>query len=150
MISNKLPIGSFVRIEKSELQAIMDCLRDEGYVTVGPTIRDGAIVYDEEGPILQTDEFSEDHLDRFRDRGRSNWGFHLAHPMPRREDTPSRKPDLRRALKMIGDIKSIYPDNFKVKASWAWETTFSESMMGWSFSTGVDPRNLRVTWMLSG
>lgn len=43
----KLPIGSFVRIEKQELQSILIRLRSLGYRTIGPRLADAAIVYDE-------------------------------------------------------------------------------------------------------
>ncbi len=53
MSVNKLPVGSFVRIDKSELQTIFDALRRQGYVTVAPTLRDAAIVYDEVDSLEQ-------------------------------------------------------------------------------------------------
>ncbi len=42
-----LPVGSFVRIEKPDLQLIVDRLRQLEYRTVGPTVTDGAVVYDD-------------------------------------------------------------------------------------------------------
>ena len=40
-------IGAFVSIEKNELQRIFDALKEEGYTLAGPTLGEGAIVYDE-------------------------------------------------------------------------------------------------------
>ncbi len=42
-----LPIGCFVRIEKPDLQAVIDRLKALGYRVIGPTVAQGAIVYDE-------------------------------------------------------------------------------------------------------
>lgn len=47
MSSSHLPVGSFVGIEKTQLQAVVDELKKLGYRTIGPRIADGAIVYDE-------------------------------------------------------------------------------------------------------
>jgi len=49
----KLPRGSFVRIEKPELQAVITRLRELGYRTVGPQVADGAVVYGELESISQ-------------------------------------------------------------------------------------------------
>ena len=48
-----LPIGSFIRMEKSELQAIVDRLKQLGYRTIGPRQADGAIIYDDLDSISQ-------------------------------------------------------------------------------------------------
>jgi ferredoxin len=40
-------IGAFVSIEKAALQGILDTLKALGYTLVGPTLGDGAIIYDE-------------------------------------------------------------------------------------------------------
>lgn len=50
---NRLPIGSFVRTEKTELQEVLDTLREFGFLTVGPRLVDEAIVYDELETIEQ-------------------------------------------------------------------------------------------------
>jgi ferredoxin len=47
MKSNKLPVGSYVRIDKPQLQAIIDALREAGFRTVGPQVADAAVVYDD-------------------------------------------------------------------------------------------------------
>lgn len=47
MKSDALPIGSFIRINKSDLQAILDRLIQLGYRTIGPQLADGAVVYEE-------------------------------------------------------------------------------------------------------
>ena len=40
-------IGAFVSIDKSNLQRIFDALKKEGYTLAGPTLGEGAIIYDE-------------------------------------------------------------------------------------------------------
>ncbi|MCL4863719.1 MAG: 4Fe-4S dicluster domain-containing protein [Caldilineaceae bacterium] len=40
-------IGDSVIIERIDFQRLLDALRARGYQTIGPTVRDGAIVYDE-------------------------------------------------------------------------------------------------------
>jgi ferredoxin len=47
MSSSSLPVGSFVRIVKCDLQAVVDKLNQSGYRTIGPRVSDGAIVYDD-------------------------------------------------------------------------------------------------------
>lgn len=56
----QLPIGSHVRIDKRELQALVDALKQDGYRTIMPRASDGAIIYDDvdqidELPIGQVD-----------------------------------------------------------------------------------------------
>ncbi len=53
MNTGQLPIGSFVRINKQDLQAIVDKLRELGYRTIGPQIAESAIVYDELESVSQ-------------------------------------------------------------------------------------------------
>ena len=77
----------------------------------------GAIVYDKQGPILPIDEFDEERLNKIREKGKANWEYHLAHPLPERVEAPPRRPDLKRVLKMLQDIKNRYPRNFKDKTS---------------------------------
>lgn len=55
------PLSSNVVIAKPALQSIFDALREAGYVLVGPTVADGAIIYDEiavidDLPVGWTDE----------------------------------------------------------------------------------------------
>lgn len=50
---NRLPIGSYVRTEKTELQAVLDTLKEFGFLTVGPRMVDEAIVYGELDTIDQ-------------------------------------------------------------------------------------------------
>ncbi len=40
-------IGAFVSIDKGYLQGVLDALKEAGYTLVGPTLDEGAIVYDE-------------------------------------------------------------------------------------------------------
>jgi ferredoxin len=47
MAAPRLPVGSFVRIEKPELQAIVDTWKALGYRTVGPRVSEAAVVYDD-------------------------------------------------------------------------------------------------------
>ena len=44
-------IGAFISIEKAALQDVFDALQDAGYTLVGPTLGEGAIIYDEIGGI---------------------------------------------------------------------------------------------------
>ena len=39
--------GDTIVMEGGAFDALLDALRRRGYATVGPTIRDGAVVYDE-------------------------------------------------------------------------------------------------------
>jgi len=45
MNQTKLPTGSFVRIEKPDLQKVIDQLRANAYRVIGPRVADAAIVY---------------------------------------------------------------------------------------------------------
>lgn len=65
MNSHKLPVGSFIRFEKPQLQAVIDRLRQLGYRTVGPRRVDEAIVYDD---LRSIDELPVGYLD-FQDGG---------------------------------------------------------------------------------
>ena len=47
MFGANLPVGCFIHIEKPHLQAILDQLRALGYRVIGPTVADGAIVFQE-------------------------------------------------------------------------------------------------------
>jgi formate hydrogenlyase subunit 6/NADH:ubiquinone oxidoreductase subunit I len=54
-------IGEKVVVERQDFQKLLDALRQQGYQTIGPTLRQGAIVYDqiaavEDLPIGWTDE----------------------------------------------------------------------------------------------
>ena len=53
MSPSGLPVGSSVRIAKTELQAIVRELQQLGFRTVGPTIADGAIVFGELESVAQ-------------------------------------------------------------------------------------------------
>ena len=53
MSSRKLPVGSFVRIDKPELQAIVDKLKALGYRTVGPRLAESAVVFGDLDVIVQ-------------------------------------------------------------------------------------------------
>jgi ferredoxin len=53
MSSNPLPIGSFVRIVKSDLQAILDRLDELNYRVVGPRLSEEAIVFDDIDSVAQ-------------------------------------------------------------------------------------------------
>lgn len=47
MHAASLPIGCFVRIDKPDLEAVIDRLKALGYRVIGPTVSQAAIVYDE-------------------------------------------------------------------------------------------------------
>lgn len=46
-MSNPLPVGCFVRLEKPALQQLIDRLKEEGYRVIGPTVSQQAVVYEE-------------------------------------------------------------------------------------------------------
>jgi sulfhydrogenase subunit beta (sulfur reductase) len=55
------PLGGHVVIAKPALQSVFDALREAGYALIGPTVADGAIIYDEiavidDLPVGWTDE----------------------------------------------------------------------------------------------
>lgn len=47
MPASRLPIGTYLCIERPQLQVVIDELREQGFRTIGPRVRDEAIVYDE-------------------------------------------------------------------------------------------------------
>jgi formate hydrogenlyase subunit 6/NADH:ubiquinone oxidoreductase subunit I len=53
MANNRAPIGSLLTIDAAHLQGLLDALQTAGYRTIGPTVRDGAIVYAEVSSIEQ-------------------------------------------------------------------------------------------------
>jgi ferredoxin len=53
MATRKIAVGSFLTIDRTQLQVLIDTLRDSGYRTVGPRIADGSIVYAELDSIEQ-------------------------------------------------------------------------------------------------
>ncbi len=61
MANKQLPVGSFLEIETTQLQALIDTLRASGYRTIGPRIADGAIVYTE---LKSIDQLPFGYIDR--------------------------------------------------------------------------------------
>lgn len=61
MAINRVSVGSFVSIDTTQLQGLIDQLRDSGYRTVGPRIADGAIVY---ADLTTIDELPIGYIDR--------------------------------------------------------------------------------------
>ncbi|MFV1964947.1 MAG: 4Fe-4S dicluster domain-containing protein [Pirellulaceae bacterium] len=51
MEPSRVPGGSYVRLAKEELQAVIERLKELGYRTMGPHVADGAIVYDDMGAV---------------------------------------------------------------------------------------------------
>jgi sulfhydrogenase subunit beta (sulfur reductase) len=49
----RLPIGSYLRIDKPELQSLIDALQGAGYRVIGPQVAQSAIVYDDLQSISQ-------------------------------------------------------------------------------------------------
>lgn len=66
MASNRAPVGSFLTIDKPQLQSLVDRLRASGYRTIGPQIRDGSIVYSD---IVTIDQLPAGYIDQ-QDGGR--------------------------------------------------------------------------------
>ncbi len=84
MGASNLPIGSLVRIEKPELQAVIDKLKELGYQTIGPRVADAAIVYDEIDTVA---EFPIGYLDeqdggkyRLKQNGADAWFDYVVGP----------------------------------------------------------------------
>jgi sulfhydrogenase subunit beta (sulfur reductase) len=50
-MSTPLPIGCFVRLEKPDLQQLIDRLKQLGYRVIGPTVAQAAVVYAEIGSL---------------------------------------------------------------------------------------------------
>ena len=61
MNSRNLPIGSYVTIEKPQLQAIIQKLKEFGYQTIGPQVADAAIIY---GEIDSVDQLPIGYIDK--------------------------------------------------------------------------------------
>lgn len=61
MAAKPPPVSSFVRIDKGELQALVDVLHARGYQTVGPRVVDAAIVYRE---LDSADQLPKGYVDR--------------------------------------------------------------------------------------
>ena len=53
MSSRKLSVGETVLLPKAGLQQIRDALKNQGFRTVGPQPRDGAVVYDDLDSVAQ-------------------------------------------------------------------------------------------------
>ena len=51
--TGNLAVGTWVSLEKSRLQELLDRLRQAGYRTIGPRVADAAIVYDEIDSVSQ-------------------------------------------------------------------------------------------------
>lgn len=50
---NSLPVGTWVWIEKTDLQEVIDRLRQRGYRTIGPRVDQAAVVYDDIRSVSQ-------------------------------------------------------------------------------------------------
>jgi hypothetical protein len=61
MASNGIPVGSFLSIDTTQLQGLIDTLRGAGYRTVGPRVADGAIVY---ADLASTEQLPIGYIDR--------------------------------------------------------------------------------------
>jgi ferredoxin len=61
MAAKQPPVNSFVRIEKHQLQTLLNALQATGYRTIGPRISDGAVVYRE---LDSVDQLPIGHIDR--------------------------------------------------------------------------------------
>jgi ferredoxin len=61
MAGRSLPVGSFLSIDTTQLQVLVDTLRGMGYRTVGPRIADGAIVY---ADLSSIDQLPRGYVDR--------------------------------------------------------------------------------------
>ena len=68
MAENRLTPGAKVTIDRDGLQALVDALAARGYRVIGPTVRDGAIVYDNIATIAELPVGWRDHQEPGRYR----------------------------------------------------------------------------------
>lgn len=61
MASSRPPINAVLSIEPSQLQTLIDALRQRGYRTIGPRVQNGAVVYDD---LSSVDELPIGYVDR--------------------------------------------------------------------------------------
>ena len=61
MANKQAPVGSFLTIDTTQLQALIDALRGLGYRTVGPRIADGSIIY---ADLESVDQLPVGYIDR--------------------------------------------------------------------------------------
>ena len=66
MSRSGLPIGCSVRIEKPDLQAVIDRLMELGYRVIGPKVLESAVVL---GEIASLQELPIGYVDRGKTRG---------------------------------------------------------------------------------
>lgn len=84
MSVQRIPVGSYVRIAKPQLQVVIDQLRARGYRTVGPAIAEGAIVWQDmeqvsQLPIGYVDEQDGGHY-RLHRTGADAWFDYVVGP----------------------------------------------------------------------
>ena len=61
MAAKHPPVNSFVRIDKQELQVLIEVLQAQGYRTVGPRVVDAAVVYRD---LDSADQLPKGYVDR--------------------------------------------------------------------------------------
>jgi ferredoxin len=61
MANTQAPVGSFLTIDTTQLQALIDTLRGLGYRTVGPRVADGSIIY---ADLESVDQLPLGYIDR--------------------------------------------------------------------------------------
>jgi ferredoxin len=88
--------GDTIVMEGAAFDALLDALRRRGYATVGPTVRDGAVVYDEvrtasDLPAGWTDEQDGGHYRLHESDGEALFGYAVGpHSWKRHLQPPSR------------------------------------------------------------
>ena len=82
MVAEDVAVGTKWRLAKRSLQDVLNALKGRGYTVLGPTVRDGAIVYDEIGvlsdlPVGWSDEQEAGRYRLKRCDGETYFGFAL-------------------------------------------------------------------------
>jgi ferredoxin len=84
MSARKVPIGSLVRIDKPDLQLLVDKLKVLGYRVIGPRVSEAAIVYDE---LESTEDLPIGYIDeqdggryRLKKTGQDAWFDYVVGP----------------------------------------------------------------------
>jgi ferredoxin len=109
-----LPIGCSVRIERPDLQAVIDRLMDLGYRVIGPKVAEAAIVYDEissihELPIGYTDDLEAGRY-RLVNNGSGSYFDYVVGPHSLKDFMFPPQTTLLECRYENGDLQMIVPD----------------------------------------
>jgi ferredoxin len=109
-----LPIGCFVRLEKPDLQALIDWLRKSGYRVVGPTVSQSAVVYAEitsirELPVGWTDDQEAGHY-RLKSTNSDSYFDYVVGPHSLKNYLFPPRTTLLETIRVKGDWQMRQPD----------------------------------------